>query len=395
MTEVPRSFEVSVSPAVLRWARESAGISPEWAAYHVGKTPQEVAAWEEGKAKPTYAVLRSLAEQYRRPLAVLLLGEPPPEPQLPRDRRSFAGMEPAALTFESRLALRDAHRLRAVAAGIYSALGIATASHIGATQLTATLSEVAADERRRLGITVEDQFSWGTEGKAWSSWRAAVERLGVLVFQFRMPVRELRGFSLSDGERPPTIVVSSRDRVRPRIFTLFHEYAHLLLGMGAMCLPRPSAIRQRTIEGFCNGFAGAILVPRDTLLEEESANRLRGVASFPDEALRPLTSLFHVSRYVIVERLRRTGIISDEAYRRKWAQWGPALEEWQEVSGGRGPLPAQGAVSSRGARFAGLLIEAADRGIVNYADLPDYLGVRSRHFDAVAAIAGEFQRAGE
>jgi Zn-dependent peptidase ImmA (M78 family) len=389
MTDGPRSFEVSVSPDVLRWARESAGVSLEWAADSVGKLAEEVAAWEEGKGRPTYAMLRSLAERYRRPLAVLLLANPPTEPAPPSDRRSFAGIQPAPLGFESRLALRDAHRLRAVAAEIYEALDIRTLLEVGSVHATASASEAAADERRRLGVGVDDQASWSSDGAAWSSWRGAVERLGVLVFQLRMPVRELRGFSLSEDDQPPTIVVSGRDRVRPRVFTLFHEYGHLLLGAGAMCLPTPSAVRQRTIEGFCNEFAGTLLVPADDLAEQEAADRLRGVDSFSDEALRPLTSQFHVSRYVMVERLRRAGIITEEAYRRKWAQWGSALEEWEEAGGGRGPLPPRQAVLSRGRRFAGLLIDAADRGLISYADLTDYLGVRSKHFDAVTAATGE------
>jgi Zn-dependent peptidase ImmA (M78 family) len=161
-----------------------------------------------------------------------------------------------------------------------------------------------------------------------------------------------------------------------------------------MCLPRPSAVRRRSIEGFCNEFAGALLVPDGPLEEHEAADRLRGVEWFPDEALRPLTSQFRVTRYVMVERLRRAGVISQEAYRHKWAQWGAALGEWEEAEGGRGPLPPQRAVLSRGRRFTGLLIEAADRGLISYADLTDYLGVRSKHFDAVAAAAGE-SRAGE
>src|SRR5688572_8202513 len=107
---------------MLRWARESAGISREWAAHHVRKSAEQIASWEDGRGLPTYAVLRSLAELYRRPLAALLLREPPPEPTPPPDRRSFAGIEPRPLTFESLMALRDARRLRTVAREIYEAL---------------------------------------------------------------------------------------------------------------------------------------------------------------------------------------------------------------------------------------------------------------------------------
>ncbi len=392
MSDAPRSFEVSVSPRVLKWARESAGVSVEWAAHHVGKPAQHIEAWERGQGKPTYAALRSLGELYRRPLSVLLLPEPPPEPDLPTDRRSFAGIEPQPLSFDSLLALRDAYRLRAVAGDIYDALRLRVAVRIESVHVTDIPEQVAGEERGRLGVSLVDQFGWSTDGEAWSSWRRAVEGLGVLVFQFRMPVRELRGFALSAGGEPPAVVVSGRDRIRPRMFTLFHEYAHLLLGAGSLCLPSPTAVRRRSVEGFCNRFAGALLVPGPALHQEEAANRLRGVQAFADEALYPLTSRFRASRYVLLERLRREGLVSEEAYRNKWAQWSPKLEEWSEAEGGRGPLPPQRALVSRGPRFASLLLEAADRGIVSYADLSDYLGVRSRHFDAIAAAASESPR---
>ena len=45
-----------------------------------------------------------------------------------------------------------------------------------------------------------------------------------------MPVDDARGFSLTDGE-PYVIVVNSADADRARLFTLFHEYAHILLNM--------------------------------------------------------------------------------------------------------------------------------------------------------------------
>jgi DNA-binding transcriptional regulator YiaG len=50
-----------VTPEVLRWARESIGVSLDEAARRAGVPVQRVEAWETGQAEPTVAKLRSLA----------------------------------------------------------------------------------------------------------------------------------------------------------------------------------------------------------------------------------------------------------------------------------------------------------------------------------------------
>lgn len=72
-----------VSPAVLKWARESAGRSLEDVAGILKKKPEDIAAWEDGRERPTYIQLQTLAYRvYKRPLALLFFPEPPAEPPL-------------------------------------------------------------------------------------------------------------------------------------------------------------------------------------------------------------------------------------------------------------------------------------------------------------------------
>ena len=86
-----------------------------------------------------------------------------------------------------------------------------------------------------------------------------------------MPIEEARGFSLTDN-KIPTVVLNLRDSINGRMFSLFHEYAHLLLDKSGICdMEEQDYLQQedKTIERFCNHFAGAILVPKDILLAHD------------------------------------------------------------------------------------------------------------------------------
>lgn len=69
---------MGIEKTVLRWARETAGLTPKAVAAMLKRDVAEALAWEAGKAAPTYPQLEKLAYiVYRRPLAAFFLPEPP------------------------------------------------------------------------------------------------------------------------------------------------------------------------------------------------------------------------------------------------------------------------------------------------------------------------------
>ncbi|MGH9651146.1 MAG: ImmA/IrrE family metallo-endopeptidase, partial [Terriglobales bacterium] len=125
---------------------------------------------------------------------------------------------------------------------------------------------LADAQRSLIGVTVAEQRGWKDERAGLRAWRLAVERRGIFVLQLPMSKAEVRAFSLS--QPPPFIVLNQSDFVRSRVFSLWHEYAHVLLGTGAICMPgsgRRAMEQAAAIEVFCNRFAGAFLVPGDAL----------------------------------------------------------------------------------------------------------------------------------
>ena len=117
------SFAVSVKPTVLKWARETSGYSLPEVAQRCRKPEPEVAAWETGKQRPTWAGLRRLAKIYRRPVVSLLLPAPPKEEPVPPDFRTLPKAS-KTLSPKTLFAIRTARWLAHTATDLEEQLGI-------------------------------------------------------------------------------------------------------------------------------------------------------------------------------------------------------------------------------------------------------------------------------
>jgi len=90
-----------VNPAILRWARETAGLDQAEAAERLKiRDARGVAALdrlkalEDGEDTPSRPLLVRMAKQYRRPLLTFYLGSPPPQGDRGQDFRTLPRDQP-------------------------------------------------------------------------------------------------------------------------------------------------------------------------------------------------------------------------------------------------------------------------------------------------------------
>ena len=107
-----------VKPALLVWARDSAGITIDDAAKNV-TTPKKLAAWEADEGTPTMRQLRLLANKYKRPLSVFYLPERPKDFQPLSDYRRLPGEIAGVLSRKLRYEIRIAQERRQLAIDLY------------------------------------------------------------------------------------------------------------------------------------------------------------------------------------------------------------------------------------------------------------------------------------
>ena len=379
---MPARATIAITPAPVKWARESAGLSVERAAKRAGVRPERLTEWEAREARPTPRQLESLADACKRPVAAFFLPAPPSEPPLPLDFRVLPAAERSALSPITLIAIRRARRLQRV----YADLGddtTVTAPTLPRLRLAQDSERAGSAVRELLGVPF-DAAAGREPHDILSLWREAIERVGVLTFQFEMPLREVRGFSLTDGT--PAIMLNTKDGPLPRVFTLLHELTHLLPQRPGLCNPdeRIEVRQVDAVEVFCNAVAGACLVPADALLARPKVTAHRRGQARLEDVVRDGIATFGVSRYVILRRLRTARVLAEAQYQRTLETWGAQVQMPRKSRGG--PAPAVRTVSELGRNFVSRVLRAHERQQITGADVADYLSIRLKHLPRVQAL---------
>lgn len=301
--------EVPITGSVLSWAIAESGMTREELAGKLGVSVATIQAWEREQERPGKTEFADLAEKLRRPTATFFLPEPPPHRPVDTNFRATPGRTPRGIKPEEARWLRRADELRELLAWVRRQIGSGPLRLPWAT-LDDPPVEVAARVREELGVAVETQTGWGTPLTALEAWRAAIEGTGALVFEFDMGVESARGFTLWD-ELAPVIALNRSGHVpASRIYTLIHEYGHLVLRTTSVCIGYV-ALRSGTRgarqehERWCDRFAAAVLLPaealRDAVEERLSRRGSKRIREVRDASA--LADYFNVSLLATTVRL--------------------------------------------------------------------------------------------
>ena len=206
-----------------------------------------------------------------------------------------------------------------------------------------------------------------------------------------MPLNEARGFTLTD-KYPRIIVINSADELKPRIFTLLHEYAHILLKKDGICLPNLENFRTKSkdevqkIEKWCNAFAGALLMPKQEFLSELSL-----CEETYEDALRIIVDLskkFRVSKKAVIVRI--LNLSKNQTYKEKYLRYYDKIIynsflKSKGKKGGGGVSQVDICLSQKGKKFVKLVSESHNKQMITSNEMISYLNLKIKHFDKLQA----------
>ena len=161
------------------------------------------------------------------------------EPALPKDYRGFSPKE-GKIPPNDRYLIRKSQYLQEIGNELLGELDEDPNPQINNVFVTDDPEYVASYERASSGIGIDTQKDWRGHYKAFRTWKKFIESKNIMVFQFSFEERNIRGFVLKET-KPYVIVLNStiKEHISARIFTLLHEYAHILLkeSQSALCYP--------------------------------------------------------------------------------------------------------------------------------------------------------------
>ncbi|MBX9784087.1 MAG: ImmA/IrrE family metallo-endopeptidase [Chitinophagaceae bacterium] len=354
--------EININPLVLRWAREEAGFDLSEIADKVDVDSNKYKLWEkEGKNIPL-GKLKTIATAYKRQLAVFLLPDVPEKLNRPKDYRNLSPTD-------SKLSKKVLDVIRDVTYFRETALELKGESYWKSRYEWPDKAKKSIKDgnsyskylRELLDISIEEQLSWKTESLAYKNWRKVVEeKLGILIFQFPMPMNEVQGFCFTD-KLPYALVTNSNHSYTGRIFTIFHELAHILRHQSGMCLHEKATEKQKE-EWECNTFAGKFLAPSNMI---ETAEELNDIKLF--------ASKLNVSREVYLRRLKEEKLISDMKFFKLLSQ----IKSTYKITPKKGGFvkPEVKSKATRGETFFNMVLDAMYNNQISYTKASNALNL--------------------
>jgi len=373
-----RSFEVDVNPEIIKWARESAGWSIEEIASKLKTSIENYKKIESGIKKPTYRQLELLSKNFKRPLSVFFLPRPPQEEPIASSFRILPKAE-NLYSKEFRLALRRARYYQSVAKELMGAIGYEISAPINKYTLSDFPKIVAQKKREETEISIEKQLKWKNAYEAFNNWRKLVEEKNILIFQFKFPLEDARGFCLMGT--PPVIVINSSDNILARIFTLFHEYAHILLGISEVYTEE--IITDRRVEEWCNSFAAEFLIPGSIVEENSDFKILTQLEGNVLEILEELSKKYKVSKKAILVRLKTLNLINYKQYE----TFIQAIEERPiEEKKTFFLSPEKRCIQEKGEKFISTVLESKEKGIITTHEATEYLSIKLKYMNRIEKL---------
>lgn len=234
-----------------------------------------------------------------------------------------------------------------------------------------------------MGITTPFKYKSTYKNNAFNYFRNIFEHKGILVSQISgVSLSEMRGVSIS-YDTCPIIAINNRDFERAKVFSLFHELAHLVRRSSSLCLIDFDE-RNDEEEKICDSIAASVLLPKAECIEV--SNRIYSKhKEWSSLCLQEIGDKFGVSSVVVLRRLHELTLISKIEYLAIYKQLNDEFEANRELieNSRKGKnIPVYFYVkylNQQGYLFPRAIMSAHANGKLTYGEMCRALNVNSKH----------------
>ena len=354
-------MSVQVNPAVLIWARETAGFTLNEAAAKMfadgvnATALEKLVALEGGEKEPTRTQLAKFSGVYKQPLLAFYMTEPPRSGRRGQDFRQSPNARTMRENAMLDVLLRDVKaRQETVRDLLMDDDEFWEHSFVGSVSLETPLVTAVNMMAEALKFDHTDvQLRRGDPDKLFKLLRQNAEDTGVFVLLLSdlgshhstIPSSVFRGFAIADVVAP-FVVINAKEAKPSRSFTLMHELAHIWLGTtgvsGHASTDAPNNVTSK-IERFCNDLAGEFLLPSNKY-RDDTADFDPNDAALAEGIVDAIAYRWSVSGPMVAYKLFRDGALSEGAYGKLRglysARWATALKSQKDkMKDKEGPNP--------------------------------------------------------
>ncbi len=261
---------VNVSPEIIDWVIGS--IQHE--------NPEELKIlikWQSGRKTPTFNQIQEMSKAINIPLGYFFLEKPPKEDLSFLEYRTVDSIQVERPSRNLLDTIHDMENIRDWMRDYQIAIDAAPLAFVGAAKDIWDAQTIAAMIRDTLRIPLD----WFRESEnSWDSFkriRTCAENCGIIIMlngivgnntHRKLDIESFRAFMLLD-EYAPLIFINTNDSKNGKLFSLFHEIAHIWLGIDDFYNDRyGSASKVSPKETLCNAVAAELLVPQSIFIDE-------------------------------------------------------------------------------------------------------------------------------
>ncbi|MCF2141317.1 MAG: XRE family transcriptional regulator [Candidatus Lokiarchaeota archaeon] len=305
-----------INPELLKYARIEIGLSIEEASKNI-VTKNKLNAAELGKDHLTFNKLIKISNRYKLPITFFYLNKPYTD-SLITQFRSIKSRE-VRLTPELRKSFYDINLKRNLAIEFKKYdLNEYNYEYVNSIELQTPIKQVAEEIRHLLHFK-EPVVDWKDDYQALNNWIKAMEDLGILVFQIsKIPVNIVRGFSISKTPYP-TIVINRADRPFGRIYSIVHEFVHIISidNKENIFYSENNEFNNKSkgnIEAFCNKVAAEVLMPETEFIHQAYKILKQSENTWNKKNIKKISKHFWVSQEAILIRLKTFSLINKKEF---------------------------------------------------------------------------------
>lgn len=372
------SQSIEVNPEWIIWSRKSLNYSVEGASKKLKIKPSTLEEWEL-TGRLTYKNINKLANLYDVSPLLFLNNTPPPEiEQYIKDYRTMNDKRILSSP-EILKEIKHAKRKRLLLLEIAQKLNKSLDFDYYQKQERSKESLVNII-KESLDINAVKLNNYSVD-----QWIREFESLNILTFKFyNIKPEDIKGYAFNNSQLP-LIGINNRIPDKEKIFSLFNEYAHLLIGKDGIS----GDYNREKEEEFCNSVASEILLP-----EKEIKNiKISNINSI----IRIVSTRYNANMETILYRLKNINMLSEEeleeqlvkrVYKKDDENKEDKNAEEEEKPKVKTPPKrrkpskqqrlktiASKNVNQNGHLFIELLLEAYDEELINDLDLSNELGV--------------------